>query len=134
MVPHLVVSGRTASPSRGHPDDIMQFAGQQMRKAKALLEDTPPDVSPAAVRDEFSFWMNVVLRTAAMLLPYQRPTYRSIEVRTDRGLEEQRTRYVGDPAERLVQIVVGAIRARPDAVSQEHIAGYRAAEAARRPR
>jgi hypothetical protein len=94
----------------------MQFAGREMRKVKALLEDTPENVSPKAIRDEFSFWMNVVLRTAAMLLPYQRPTYRSIEVHTDRGLEEQRTRYVGDPAERLVQIVVGAIRAQPDAV------------------
>jgi hypothetical protein len=30
--------------------------------------------------------MSVVLRTAAMLLPYQRPTYRSIEVHTDKGI------------------------------------------------
>jgi hypothetical protein len=95
-------------------DEVMQFAGRMMRKAKALLEDTPPNVSPAAVRDEFMVWMNIVMRAASMLLPYQRPTYRSIEVRTDRGLEEQRTRYVGDPAERLVQIVVGAIHAQPD--------------------
>jgi hypothetical protein len=100
-------------------DEVMQFAGRMMRKAKALLEDTPPNVSPAAVRDEFMVWMNIVMRAASMLLPYQRPTYRSIEVRTDRGLEEQRTRHVGDPAERLVQIVVGAIRAQPDAVAPE---------------
>jgi hypothetical protein len=50
-----------------------------------------------------------------MLLPYQRPTYRSIEVRTDRGLEERQTRYIGDPAERLAQIVVGAIIAQSGA-------------------
>jgi hypothetical protein len=92
----------------------MQFAGREMRKAKALLEDTPGNVSPAAVRDEFSYWMNVVLRTAAMLLPYQRPTYRSIEVRTEHGIEQRQTRYIGDPAERLAQIVVGAILAQPD--------------------
>jgi hypothetical protein len=61
-------------------------------------------------------WMNVVLRTAAMLLPYQRPTYRSIEVHTDKGIEERQTRYIGDPAERLAQIVVGAILAQPDVV------------------
>jgi hypothetical protein len=42
--------------------------------------------------------------------------YRSIEVRTDRGLEERQTRYIGDPAERLAQIVVGAIIAQPDVV------------------
>jgi hypothetical protein len=74
-------------------------------------------VSPAAVRDDFMAWMNVVLRTAAMLLPYQRPTYRSIEVHTDKGIEERQTRYIGDPAERLAQIVVGAIIAQPDAVA-----------------
>jgi hypothetical protein len=96
-------------------DHIMQFAGRMMRKAQALLEDPPENVSPTAVRDEFMQWMNVVMRAAGMLLPYQRPTYRSIEVRTDRGLEERQTRYIGDPAERLAQIVVGAIRAQPDA-------------------
>jgi hypothetical protein len=99
-------------------DDIMQFAGREMRKAKSLME-APPDgkdaPTPTAVRDEFMTWANLVLRVASMLLPYQRPTYRSIEVRTDRGIEERQTRYIGDPAERLAQIVVGAILRQPDA-------------------
>jgi hypothetical protein len=51
------------------------------------------------------------------LLPYQRPTYRSIEVRTEHGIEERSTRFIGDPAERLAQIVVGAIIAQPDIVA-----------------
>jgi hypothetical protein len=113
-------------------DDIMQFAGRQMRKAKALLEDTPSNVSPAAARDEFMVWMNIVMRAASMLLPYQRPTYRSIEVRTDRGLEERQTRHIGDPAERLAQIVVGAILAQPDVVApaptKENCADEKSAE------
>jgi hypothetical protein len=112
-------------------DDIMQFAGREMRKAKSLME-APPDgkdaPTPAAVRDEFMTWANLVLRVASMLLPYQRPTYRSIEVRTDRGLEERQTRYIGDPAERLAQIVVGAIiaQARPsttDSIPSAYISG-----------
>jgi hypothetical protein len=49
-------------------------------------------------------WMNVVMRAAGLLLPYQRPTYRSIEVRTDRGLEERQTRYIGDPASSLPRV------------------------------
>ena len=97
-------------------DYIMQFAGRMMRKAQALLEDTPENMSPAVVRDEFLQWMNVVMRAASMLLPYQRPTYRSIEVRTDKGIEARATRFIGDPAERLAQIVVGAILAQPDVV------------------
>jgi hypothetical protein len=64
--------------------------------------------------DDYLMWANVVLRTAALLLPYQRPTYRSIEVH-DKGIEERATRFVGDPAERLAQIVTSAIIAQPDA-------------------
>jgi hypothetical protein len=95
-------------------DDIMQHAGREMRKARALMEHPAEGTSPAAVRDDYLQWANVVLRVAAMLLPYQRPTYRSIEVRTDKGLEERATRFIGDPAERLAQIVVGAIIAQPE--------------------
>src|SRR5262245_12254432 len=101
-------------------DEIMQFAGRMMRKAKALLEDTPENLSPAAVRDEFMQWMNVVMRAASMLLPYQRPTYRSIEVRTDKGLEERASRYIGDPAERLAQIITSAIISQPDIPMPTH--------------
>jgi hypothetical protein len=97
-------------------DHLMQFAGREMRKAQALLAGPPKDSPVGVLRDEFMMWANLVLRTASILLPYQRPTYRSIEVRTDRGLEERQTRYIGDPAERLAQIVVGAILAQPDAV------------------
>jgi hypothetical protein len=95
-------------------DDIMQHAGQMARAFRALIgkEDAPQQ----ATVDAYLQWANVVLRTAALLLPYQRPTYRSIEVRTDKGIEERQTRYIGDPAERLAQIVVGAIIAQPDAV------------------
>jgi hypothetical protein len=98
-------------------DDIMQHAGQMARAFRALIgkEDAPQQ----ATVDAYLQWANVVLRTAALLLPYQRPTYRSIEVRTDKGIEERASRFgrfVGDPAERLAQIVVGAIIAQPDAV------------------
>jgi hypothetical protein len=96
-------------------DDIMQHAGQMARAFRALIgkEDAPQQ----ATVDAYLQWANVVLRTAALLLPYQRPTYRSIEVRTDHGIEKRKTRYIGDPAERLAQIVVGAIIAQPDAVA-----------------
>jgi hypothetical protein len=56
--------------------------------------------------DDYLQWANLVLRTAALLLPYQRPTYRSIEVHTDKGIEERVTRFNGDPAERLAQNLV----------------------------
>jgi hypothetical protein len=102
-------------------DDIMQHAGREMRKARALMDEPAEGACVAALRDDYLQWANVVLRVASLLLPYQRPTYRSIEVRTDRGLEEQRTRYVGDPAERLAQIVVGAILAQPDAVAPQPV-------------
>jgi hypothetical protein len=46
-------------------DDIMQFAGREMRKAKALLEDPPKDIAMNAVRDEFMQWMHVDARRAA---------------------------------------------------------------------
>jgi hypothetical protein len=95
-------------------DDIMQHAGQMARAFRALIgkEDAPQQ----ATVDAYLQWANVVLRTAALLLPYQRPTYRSIEVRTDKGIEERASRFVGDPAERLAQIVTSAIIAQPDAV------------------
>jgi hypothetical protein len=92
----------------------MQHAGQVMRAFRQLIgkENAPPN----ATVDEYMRWMNVVLRAAGMLPPCQRPTYRSIEatyrsieVRTDHGIEERKTRYIGDPAEGLAQIVVGAI-------------------------
>jgi hypothetical protein len=69
-------------------NDVLQYAGQMMRGFQALIgkENAPPTII-----DDYMKWMNVVLRTAAMLLPYQRPTYRSIEVRTDRGIEERQT-------------------------------------------
>jgi hypothetical protein len=94
-------------------DDIMQHAGQMARAFRALIgkEDAPQQ----ATVDAYLQWANVVLRTAALLLPYQRPTYRSIEVRTDKGIEERASRFVGDPAERLAQIVTSAIIAQPDA-------------------
>jgi hypothetical protein len=44
----------------------------------------------------FSLAANVVLRVAAMLLPYQRPTYRSIEVRTDH-IDGDRRRLFDNP-------------------------------------
>jgi hypothetical protein len=59
----------------------MQHAGQMMRAYRALLgKNTAPEQKTL---DDYMRWTNVVLRVAAMLLPYQRPTYRSIEVRTD---------------------------------------------------
>jgi hypothetical protein len=63
-------------------NDITQHAGQMMRAFRAMMgkENAPP----AETVDSYMKWMNVVLRTAAMLLPYQRPTYRSIEVHTDK--------------------------------------------------
>jgi hypothetical protein len=96
-------------------NEIMQHAGQVARAFRELMKD--PDAPPQKTMDDYLMWANVVLRTAALLLPYQRPTYRSIEVRTDKGLEERATRYIGDPAERLAQIVVGAIIAQPDATA-----------------
>jgi hypothetical protein len=92
----------------------MQHAGQMARAFRALIgkEDAPP----TETIDNYMKWANVVLRVASMLLPYQRPAYRSIEVHTDKGVEERATRFVGDPAERLAQIVVGAIIAQPDVV------------------
>jgi hypothetical protein len=99
-------------------DDIMQHAGREMRKARALMDNPPENAPPPAVLiDDYMRWANIVLRVASMLLPYQRPTYRSIEVRTDKGIEARATRFIGDPAERLAQIVVGAILAQPDAVA-----------------
>jgi hypothetical protein len=98
-------------------NEIMQHAGQVARAFRELMKD--PDAPPQKTMDDYLMWANVVLRTAALLLPYQRPTYRSIEVRTDKGIEERASRFgrfVGDPAERLAQIVVGAIIAQPDAV------------------
>jgi hypothetical protein len=95
----------------------MQHAGQVARAFRELMKD--PDAPPQKTMDDYLMWANVVLRTAALLLPYQRPTYRSIEVRTDKGIEERASRFgrfVGDPAERLAQIVTSAIIAQPDAV------------------
>jgi hypothetical protein len=68
-------------------------------------------VKPDAVSDDplvanYLKWANVVLRVASLLLPYQRPTYRSIEVRTDRGIEERATRFIGDPREEIAQLVI----------------------------
>jgi hypothetical protein len=102
-------------------DDIMQHAGQMVRAYRELMgKDTAPQ---QATVDAYLQWANVVLRTAALLLPYQRPTYRSIEVRTDKGLEERATRFIGDPAERLAQIVVGGIIAQPEDVVVPNTAG-----------
>jgi hypothetical protein len=100
-------------------NEIMQHAGQMVRAYRELMgKSTAPDQKTL---DDYMRWSNVVLRVASMLLPYQRPTYRSIEVRTDKGIEERQTRYIGDPAERLAQIVVGAILATPEAGnSAEH--------------
>jgi hypothetical protein len=92
-------------------DDIMQHAGQMVRAYRELMgKDTAPQ---QATVDAYLQWANVVLRTAALLLPYQRPTYRSIEVRTDKGIKARR--FIGDPAERLAQIITSAIIAQPDA-------------------
>jgi len=96
-------------------NDIMQHAGQMVRAFRALLANEK--VPPQKTLDDYLVWVNVVMRAAALLLPYQRPTYRSIEVRTDKGIEERASRFVGDPAERLAQIVVGA---NPGATGREY--------------
>ena len=55
-------------------------------------------VNPEAAADDkdvanYLKWANVVLRTAALLSPYQQPTYRAIEVRTDRAEDERSRRF-----------------------------------------
>jgi hypothetical protein len=92
-------------------NEIMQHAGQVARAFRELMKD--PDAPPRKTMENYLMWANVVLRTAALLLPYQRPTYRSIEVRTDKRIEARR--FIGDPAERLAQIITSAITAQPDA-------------------
>jgi hypothetical protein len=95
----------------------MQHAGQMAQAYRKLMgKDAAPQQKTL---DDYLQWANLVLRTAALLLPYQRPTYRSIEVHTDKGIEERQTRYIGDPAERLAQIVTGAIIAQSDMVVPE---------------
>jgi hypothetical protein len=54
--------------------------------------------------------MQVVLATAGKLIPYQRPTYRSVEVRDGRE-SEQRRRIFDNPREELGRMIVGAVLA-----------------------
>jgi hypothetical protein len=68
------------------------------------------ELPPKKTVDDYLLWANLVLRTAALLLPYQRPTYRSIEVRTER-LEDDRRRVFDNPREELGRMIIGAVLA-----------------------
>jgi hypothetical protein len=88
-----------------------------MRAYRELMgKNTAPEQKTL---DDYMRWTNVVLRVAAMLLPYERPTYRSIEVRTDH-IEGDRRRMFDNPREELNRLILGAVltvQARMDAAA-----------------
>jgi hypothetical protein len=121
LIPPKLIVDADEKDAAAQANAIMQHAGQMAQAYRKLMGKE--NVPPQQTHDEYMRWANLVLRIAALLLPYERPTYRSIEVRTDHGIEKRKTRYIGDPAERLAQIVVGAIIAQPEDVVVPNTAG-----------
>jgi len=112
--PKLIVDG-DEKDAAAQANDIMQHAGQMMRAYRALIDNTA--APQQSIADNYMRWANVVLRVASMLLPYQRPTYRSIEIRDERGAEDRR-RIFDDPRQEFNRLIIGAVaavRARMDA-------------------
>jgi hypothetical protein len=115
VVPPIPIIDADEKDAAEQANDIMQHAGQMMRAYRELMgKSTAPEQKTI---DDYMRWANVVLRVASMLLPYQRPTYRSIEVRTDR-VEDDRRRILDDPREELNRLIMSAaltVRGRMDA-------------------
>src|SRR5262249_23039146 len=89
VIPPKPIIDADEKDAAAQANEIMQHAGKmaQLYRGALLAKESSP---PQKALDEYMHWVNVVLRIAAMLLPYQRPTYRSIEIRDERGAEDRR--------------------------------------------
>jgi hypothetical protein len=96
------------SDAAGHIDNIMQHAARMAAYYAPAAAGQPKNVNESV--EQYLKWTEVVLVTAGKLIPYQRPTYRSVEVRDGRE-HDQRRRIFDNPREELGRMIVGAVLA-----------------------
>jgi predicted metal-dependent phosphoesterase TrpH len=86
VIPPKPISVEEADAA-GHIDNIMQHAARMAASYAPAAPGQPANKNESV--ELYLKWTEIVLVTAGKLIPYQRPTYRSVEVRDERANEQR---------------------------------------------